>query len=202
MNLYSKKRWFVIISAFILISCVSVNRPSGDGWITLFDRASNLNQWTQVASANWRIQYGQLQADFLNGKDPSYLVNKTKYKDFQMYVEFWADEQTNSGVFVRCKSAEKIDAVGCYEVNIWDTRPDPSYGTAAIVDVAKVKEPYPKAGGKWNVMEITVKGNQLMVKFNGEITVNTADNRLSEGYIALQYGSGIIKFRNVMIKNL
>jgi hypothetical protein len=28
-------------------------------------------------------------------------------------------------------------------VNIWDTRPDPSYGTGAIVDVAKV-DPMPK----------------------------------------------------------
>ena len=51
-------------------------------------------------------------------------------------------------------------------------------------------------------MEITAKGNQLTVKFNGEITVDTSDNRLADGYIALQYGSGIIKFRNVMIKNL
>ncbi len=202
MNTFWKKGWIVLASAFILISCANLNRPNGDGWTTLFDRSSNLNQWTQVASANWRIQYGNLQADFLTGKDPSYLVNKSKYKDFQMYVEFWADAQTNSGVFIRCKSPDKIDAVGCYEVNIWDTRPDPSYGTGAIVDVAKVNTPYPKAGGKWNVMEITAKGRQLIVKLNGEVTVNTSDSRLSDGYIALQYGSGIIKFRNVMIKIL
>jgi hypothetical protein len=42
-------------------------------------------------------------------------------------------------------------------VNIYDQRPDPSYGTGAIVNFAKV-EPMPKAGGKWNTYEITAKG--------------------------------------------
>ena len=70
------------------------------------------------------------------------------------------------------------------------------------MEVAKVKAPYPLAGGKWNVMEITAKGNQLTVKLNGEIVSAATDNRLKDGFIALQFGSGIIKFRNVYIKNL
>ena len=41
-----------------------------------------------------------------------------------------------------------------YEVNIWDKRPDPSYGTGAIVNLAKVS-PMPTSAGKWNVYEIT-----------------------------------------------
>jgi hypothetical protein len=51
-------------------------------------------------------------------------------------------------------------------VNIFDKRPDPTYGTGAIVDVAKV-DPMPKAGGKWNTYEITAKGSQLTVVLNG-----------------------------------
>jgi hypothetical protein len=193
---------FLAFSMLSLLSCSSLSGPSGDQWNKLFDRSTNLNQWTQVGSANWRIQYGLLQADFLNSKEASFLVHKTKYKDFEIYSEFWADAQTNSGIFMRCSNPEKITAVDCYEVNIWDSRPDPVYGTGAIVDVAKVKAPYPKAGGKWNVLEVTVKGNQLTVKLNGEVTVNTTDNRLKDGYLALQYGSGIIKFRKVLISKL
>jgi hypothetical protein len=192
----------ILFSFFILSSCSNLSGPSGDGWITLFNRSSNLNDWSQVSSANWRIQHGVLQADLLNGKDASFLVNKTKYKDFQIYAEFWADAQTNSGIFLRCANPGKITAVDCYEVNIWDTRPDPSYGTGAIVDVAKVKAPYPLAGGKWNVMEITAKGNQLTVKLNGEISSSAENNKLKEGFIALQFGSGIIKFRKILIKNI
>jgi len=198
----SIKSCILATTALILTSCANFSGPSGDQWTTLFDKNSNLNQWTQVGNANWRIQHGSLQADFLVSKDPSYLVNKTKFKDFQIYSEFWADAQTNSGIFIRCSNPEKISAVDCYEVNIWDSRPDPSYGTAAIVDVAKVTAPYPQAGGKWNVLEITAQGNQLIVKLNGQETVNTTDNRLKDGALALQYGSGVIKFRKVLIKKL
>ncbi len=89
-------------------------------------------------------------------------VTKNKYKDFQIIAEFWADEDVNSGIFIRCKDPAKIDAALCYEVNIFDKRPDPSYGTGAIVDVAKVI-PMPKAAGKWNTYEITAKGDHFVV---------------------------------------
>ena len=174
-----------------LVSCANI--PATDpSLVKLYDNGKNLNDWNLVGSANWRLQHGAIQADFLTGKLPSYLVSKTKYKDFYIYTEFWADSQTNSGLFIRCQNPEKIDAVSCYEVNIWDARPDPSYGTASIVDVAKVTQPYPKAGGQWNTMEITAKNNRLIVKFNGVETVNAENDRLKDGFLALQYGLSLI----------
>ena len=74
-------------------------------------------------------------------------------------------------------------------------------GTGAIVDVAKVS-PMPRAGGQWNVMEITAKGDALTVKLNGVVTVNARNGKFSKGHIALQYGSGVVKFRQVLIKSL
>ena len=71
---------------------------------------------------------------------------------------------------------DKIDSKICYEVNIFDKRPDPTYGTGAIVDVAKV-DPMPKAGGKWNTFEITAKGPHLVVIFNGQKTVDVQDSK-------------------------
>ena len=55
----------------------------------------------------------------------------------------------------------------CYEVNIFDQRPDPTYGTGAIVNFVEV-DPMPKAGGKWNTFEITAKGRHLVVVLNGQ----------------------------------
>lgn len=49
----------------------------------------------------------------------------------------------------------------------YDKRPDPDYGTGAIVNVAKVS-PMPKAGGRWNIMEITAKGPHLIVACSTE----------------------------------
>jgi hypothetical protein len=175
------------------------------GWTTLFD-GTDLNSWNRLGDGNWRLTEGLVQAD-LAGKDGSYLVSKKSYKDFEIRAEFWVDGTTNSGVFIRCADPLKITAANCYEVNIWDSRPDPSYGTGAIVNVAKVS-PMPKAGGQWNTYEITAKGTQLTVILNGTKTVDVQDGKHKSGPIALQYGAGVVKdagvvkFRKVLIKPL
>jgi hypothetical protein len=173
---------------------------SESGWITLLDSTSK-GEWSEVGKANWAMNDGAMTADRLEGKDLSYLVSKDSYKDFQIRAEFWVDEEANSGIFIRCDQADKIDAKICYEVNIFDKRPDPSYGTGAIVDVAKV-DPMPKAAGKWNTYEITAKGPHLTVVLNGQETADVEDSKHSSGHFALQYGSGVVKFRKVEIRPL
>jgi hypothetical protein len=193
-----------VLAAGLLIGAAALQfsgTASGqsDGWITLLD-SSKKGDWTEVGKANWAMKDGALAADKLDGKDPSYLVSKDSYKDFQIKAEFWTDEEANSGIFIRCDQREKIDAKICYEVNIFDKRPDPSYGTGAIVDVAKV-EPMPKAAGKWNTYEITAQGSHLVVVLNGQKTVDVQDSKHNAGGpLALQYGSGVVKFRKVQIK--
>jgi len=93
-------------------------------------------------------------------------------------------------------------------VNVYDQRPDPSYGAGAIVNFATVS-PMPKAGGKWNTYEITAKGPQLTVVLNGVQTVNIQHSKFAQGPFALQYGSGpkgvlggAIKWRKVQIRPL
>ena len=180
------------------------NRASGQddgGWTTLLD-GSKMGDWDEVGKANWTMKDGAVSADkLLEGKDPAYLVSKNAYKDFQIRAEFWTDEEANSGVFIRCDQSNKIDSKICYEVNIFDKRPDPSYGTGAIVGVGKV-DPMPKAAGKWNTYEITAQGPHLVIVLNGQKTVDVQDSTHLSGPFALQYGSGVIKFRKVQIKPL
>jgi hypothetical protein len=179
----------------------SASGQSDAGWVTLVD-TGKMGDWDEVGKANWAMKDGILTADKLTeGKDPGYLVTKTSYNDFQIKAEFWADEEANSGIFIRCDQSKKIDAKICYEVNIYDKRPDPSYGTGGIVDVAKV-DPMPKAAGKWNTYEITAQGSHLVVVLNGQKTVDVQDSKHASGPFALQYGSGTIKFRKVQIKPL
>ena len=128
-------------------------------------------------------------------------MTKQPYKDFMIRAEFWASDDANSGIFIRCIDPKKIGAATCYEVNIYDKRPDPSYGTGAIVDFAKV-DPMPKAGGKWNTFEITAQGDQLKVVMNGQTTVDIKNSKFPAGPFALQYGDGVIKFRKVQVKPL
>jgi Domain of Unknown Function (DUF1080) len=86
-------------------------------------------------------------------------------------------------------------------VNIFDQRPDPTYGTGAIVNFVEV-DPMPKAGGKWNTFEITAKGRHLVVVLNGQKTVDYRNGLFAEGPFTLQHGAGVIKFRKVAIKPL
>jgi hypothetical protein len=198
--LFKLTAWAGALALCALTGCATAP-GTGTGWTPLYDKGSNLNDWTLVGDANWRIQDDAIQADFLRGKVPSYLVSKAQYTDYQIRAEFWVDSQTNSGIFIRCQDPAKIGADNCYEVNIWDTRPDQTYGTGAIVDVAKVS-PMPRAGGQWNVMEITAQGDSLTVKLNGVVSSSARNSKWAKGHIALQYGSGVVKFKQVLIKPL
>lgn len=200
-----------VVAAALVAAVLAVSgcgtQPTGSRWITLVDGDKGLENWNRIGDANWRAEGGAIVAD--RGKG-GYLVSKNAYKDFEIYAEFWAASDTNSGIFLRAADPSKIGAVNAYEVNIWDIRPDPTYATGAIVNVARVPVPIVhKAGGKWNTFEIYANGAQLTVKLNGTVTVSTQDGKLPSGPFALQYGAGVkgatggpIKWRKVMIKPL
>lgn len=182
-----------------LAGCAGMN---GDGgWVTLVDGATmkNLDGWGQLGEGNWSIVDGALQGK--NGK-LGYLVTPTSYKDFEIRAEFWADPEANSGLFIRCQDPKKVGADNAYEVNIFDKRPDPTYGTAAIVDVAKVPANGPKAANRWNTFEITAKGDHLVVVFNGQQTVDVRNSKHAAGPLALQSAGGTIRFRKVQIRSI
>jgi len=174
---------------------------SAAGWQTLIDGTRGMENWSPVAVANWRGEDGAIVADRRPGTENAFLVSRDSYRDFQLRVEFWASDDANSGIYMRCSDARPITDRTCYEANIFDRRPDPTYGTGAIVHLAKV-DPMPKAGGKWNTYDITVKGNRMTVMLNGVKTAEAEDGKLASGPIALQYAGGTVKFRKVQIRPL
>ena len=202
--------WQGIVSAAVaavaLGGCAHMAGSGGGGggsWTPLFN-GSGTASFRAVGDANWRIEGNALVAD----KGSGFMVTKEDYADFTFRAEFYAESDTNSGVFIRCGNRDTLDAKVCYEVNIWDARPVQKYGTGAIVDVAAV-DPMPKAGGKWNTYEITAHGDHLVVMLNGVKTVDVHDKAHAKGPIGLQYAPGTkkdsglpIKFRNVQIRSL
>lgn len=168
------------------------------GWITLLD-AENMGDWDRQGETNWRMEDGAVVADNRTSQNPAYLVSKQSYSDFVLHVEFWASDDANSGIFLRCTKGRPISDRTCYEANIYDQRKDPSYGTGAIVRHVEV-DPMPKAGGKWNTYEITMKGRDITLVLNGETTAVLRSGLFTDGPIALQHGEGVIKFRKVAIK--
>jgi hypothetical protein len=195
----------LLLVAFTVFGCVTY--PHTGDWVTLIDGDKGLENWNVIGDANWRAEGGAIVAD--KGKS-GFLVSKNSYKDFMIYAEFWAETDTNSGIFLRASDPRQIGANNAYEVNIWDLRPDPTYGTGAIVDFAVVPVPIVyKAGGKWNTYEIYAKDDRITVKLNGILTVSAQNSQFASGPFALQFGPGVkgvtggpIKWRKVEIRSL
>ncbi len=197
------KRLSAIIIGFLVLGAGLAGCATGTstgGWVTLLD-GSSLKGWYTVGKANWRIEGGAVVADRKTGKDNGFVVTDGIYKDFELKVEFWASDDANSGVYMRCGNPEVLTDRICYEANIFDQRPDPSYGTGSLVHIAKVA-PMPKAGGKWNTYDISVKGTHIVLVLNGVKTVEVNHSLLKDGRIGLQYAAGVIKFRKVQIRPL
>ncbi len=191
-----------LLAGAFAAGCASLTES---GWETVIDGNSGLDNFNRTGDANWRAEDGAIVAD--KGKG-GYLVTKKSYKDFRIRAEFYAETTTNSGIFIRAQDPQKIAAASSYEVNIFDLRPEPKYGTGAIVDVAAVN-PMPKAGGRWNTYEITAQGDRLIVVLNGERTVDVRDSKFAQGPFALQFANGakdapggVIKWKKVLVKPL
>lgn len=184
----------VLLSGLTLQTGVAAQ--GGAGWTTLFD-GSTLKGWNVVGNANWSVAEGAIQASMGTG----FLVTPAPYRDFQITLEFWVTDDANSGVFIRCEDPKTISATNAYEVNIYDKRPDQSYRTGGIVDVAKPASVV-MTGGKWNTFDITARGTKFTVILNGMKMVDVDDAKHANGPIALQYGAGTVKFRNVRVRSL
>jgi hypothetical protein len=150
-----------------------------------------------VGNANWKVVSGEIWSTDGGG----FLLSKQTYTNFEIRAEFWVTPDANSGIFIRCQDPAKVGAATCYEVNIFDTRPDQSYRTGGIVDVAKPASVI-NTGNKWNTLEITAKGPRLVVRMNGMQMVDVEDKKFARGPFALQAGVGVVRFKNVQIREL
>jgi hypothetical protein len=191
------KRTALVLAVCALSFSVSASTVAAQGgWVTLFD-GSSMKGWNVVGDANWEVADKAVQAS----KGTGFLVTPEEYTDFQITADFWVTDDANSGIFIRCSDPKTINATNAYEVNIFDKRPDQSYRTGAIVDVAKPASVV-MTGGKWNTIDVTAKGTKLTVLINGMKMVDVNDTKHAKGPIALQYGAGTVKFRNVRLRKL
>jgi 3-keto-disaccharide hydrolase len=127
-------------------------------------------------------------------------------------------EDVDSGIFLRGSPKSQVNIwmwpVGSGEVYGYRTdKKMPESVRAGVTPKKKMDKPR----GEWNTFEITVKGNRLWVKLNGEEVISNAElpGIPSEGPLALQHhGSwnaakkawngppSLVQFRNIYIKEL
>lgn len=151
-----------------------------------------------VGDAVWTEATGELIPQRDSGV--GYLVHRANIGDIDIELEFFVEEDTNSGVFARCGDVDNITPMTCYEFNIWDQHPNQKFRTGALVAIA---EPLAHVNtvGRWNRYRVSLKGRQLEAWINDVKTVDERHDALSSGRVALQYGGeGMVRFRNVVIR--
>ena len=156
------------------------------------------SSWSRVGKDVWTQADGSVAAG--PGEAIGFLVSPSTYGDFRLTLEYWIEDDTNSGIYVRCSSDSEITPDTCYEINIWDNHPNQASRTGGIV---KMVEASAKIDGleRWVRVEVLAVGDRIEARFDDEVTAVLRNDRSLDGNIALQYaGTGILKFRNVVIE--
>jgi len=172
-----------------------------------------------MSQGGWAVDGGVLAAE---GEGD--IWTKKRYADFVLDLEFKCDPETNSGVFLRCKSIEEWMHTAI-EVQILQPAVDnPTENCGAIFDCLGPTKKMVKKAGEWNHYIIIAKANRIYVILNGEQVIdmdldlwtephknpdgtpnkfNYAYRDMSrEGHVGLQYHGHPVWFRNLRIKPL
>lgn len=160
----------------------------------------DLSSWRQVGAPVWRFVDGGVAAG--PGEQTGFLVSQTAYGNFRLSIEFWIEDDTNSGIFIRCGEPVELADLNpdnCYEVNIWDNHPNQDFRTGSIVKLAP-PDARVDTLDQWNRLEIAASGDLIEVTLNDVKLVSLVNDRSASGYLALQYaGKAGLQFRNVKL---
>ncbi len=165
------------------------------GWIALFDGHS-LFGWRAESSADWRVENGIIRVD---SGEAGLLRTTSQFDDFELRLEFLADRDSASGVFLRTSPRPRGPSVDCYQINI--ARPQSEFPAGSLVE--RVKGVADIRDNEFNRLEVSAIRGRIRVRINGELVADYTDpGPLGRGFIGLQFKSGIMQFRNIQLRPL
>ena len=166
---------------------------------------------SKTAVEHWKVVDGAIHCD---GKGGVSLVTDKDYGNFELMVDWKIEKNGDSGLYLR----------GQPQVQIWDSENTPgargvdkNSGSGGLWNNPagdKAKIPLKKADkpvGEWNTFHITVTGDEVTVKLNGELVVDKGKllNYWEKGKpvpekgpLELQFHGDPLWFKNISIKEL
>ena len=178
-------------------------------WETMFNGQS-LRGWQVLGDDGWSVEDSVIIGRAGTGKNrkSGLLLSDVDYEDFEMELEYWLASQANSGVFFRASPTGDPQGTNFYEVQLLE---DTSKKYSKIADdqrtgaIFKQIKPEPIVKPKprqWHSVRIRVLGNHAQVWINNTKVV---DGQLgtaieSGSRIGLQHHSGLVKFRNLIVR--
>lgn len=177
----------------LVAACESQVQPVAE------ESAVDLSTWQKVGDDLWRLT--DQGADAGPAEAMGFLVSNATYDDFALSVEYWVEDDTNSGIFIRCSDPQEIGSGNCYEINVWDSHPNQESRTGSIVTFLQPLV-HVDTLERWVRVDIEASGSRIRASFDGQLTAELINERSLSGVIALQYGgTGTLKFRNLSIKS-
>ncbi|MEM0925552.1 MAG: DUF1080 domain-containing protein [Planctomycetota bacterium] len=168
---------------------------TAEGWVRLFD-GQTLFGWESTGKANFRVEDGSIVVD--EGA-VSLLCTSTEWSDFELSLEYNADADTNSGVFVRTPIDPEDPKLDCYEINIAPS--DNPFPTGSVVGRKKALPVGPAE--EWREMRIIAEGQVIRVEVDGtEVSRYEDPVLLPARRIGLQHNQGRVAFRSIKIRPL
>jgi len=220
-NTTRMKMSFLALAAFAAAACPAEALFNGrdlSGWLSVAD--NDATGGYSAAEPTWTVVDGAIRS---TGTPFGYLRTKrADFSDFKMKVEYrwWRKTaKPNSGVFVRLAAETGTFIPRCYENQlapesacsifalggsvIEGVAPRSPYDPAnALSGIAAVPAKAPSAEkpfGEWNLLEIEVKGDEIVSRLNGTEMNRVKGVKTPKGAIALQSEGGAIEFRAVEI---
>ena len=200
----------------VLLLFTSAASAQESGFVPLFN-GKDLDGWQARGGGkldSWSVKEGILTAKPGGG----WLATTRMYGDYVVRVVWKLPTKNgNSGVFLRVPDVTTKDSPSSYAMEIQildDDGPayagklkDYQYSGSLYHFMPRSKAMY--KAGEWNTFEITCKGNQVIVVYNGAKVVDAdmskfpeLDKRPRRGFIGLQNHGSAAEFREVSIKVL
>jgi hypothetical protein len=179
-------------------------------WTKLFN-GKDLTGWKTHPNQPgfWKVENGELVGF---GATSHLFSERGDFEDFHLRVEAQINDGGSGGVYFRVPEfalARYGQFPDGYEANINSTAAMDKAKTGSLTGSLRGVAPYNVAVHKpdeWFTMEVLAHGPQIVIKVNGQTTVDflDANNSFRRGHLALQVwpAESVIRFRKIEIKEL
>lgn len=218
--MYQPQRWSLIA---LLGLMMAVGQAAGQEAVKLFN-GKNLDGWTWVAPRNpdskieevWSVNDDGVLV--CQGRPNGYIRTDDEYENYRITLEWrWpkGKKPGNNGLLVHTTMP---GALGIWpksiEVQLAHENAGDFWVIGTEIEIPNVDErrkgrrhlnltdDSEKPVGEWNKMEVTCKGDEIIVKVNGDLVNHATKVSQTKGAICLQSEGAEVNFRNIVLTPL
>jgi len=205
------------IGVFVALGLIAglttlVQAAPENGWVALFN-GKDLSGWKKNGDEKWIVEKGTILCESTANKY-GYLTTDKTYRDFDLRLKFKGEAAGNSGLFFHARITG-IDPEHGPDIEGMQVEVDPGVGkhTGGLyesggrgwVAMPKAEGEAALKAGEWNDLEVSVRGNHIVVRLNGvQVTdYNEVSPKFTNGVIGLQIhtGGGVkMRWKDIYVK--